>query len=124
MKVLLIDDSLLSRTILKRSLGAEHQYIEAENGMRGLEMFFIERPHLVILDLTMPGMNGLEILEKLHEIDANAKVIIGSADIQEFTRKRAEELGASAYLNKPFTPESVQEVVRRVMEQSSSANEE
>ena len=123
MKVLLIDDSTMSRTILKRSLGAEHEYIEAENGMRGLEMFFIERPHLVILDLTMPGMNGLEILEKLHEIDPNAKVIIGSADIQEFSRRRAEELGASAYLNKPFTPESVQEAVRRVMGEFSSGSE-
>ncbi len=118
MKVLLIDDSTLSRTILKRSMGSEHLFIEAENGMRGLELFFIERPDLVFLDLTMPGMNGLEILEKLHEIDANAKVIIGSADIQEFTRRRAEELGASAYLNKPFTPEGVQDAIRRVMGES------
>lgn len=118
MKVLLIDDSNLSRTILKRSLGTEHTYIEAENGMRGLELFFIEQPDLVFLDLTMPGMNGLEILEKLREMDVNAKVIIGSADIQEFTRLRAEELGASAYLTKPFTPDGVQDIVRRVMGES------
>jgi two-component system, chemotaxis family, chemotaxis protein CheY len=115
MKILLIDDSTLSRNILKRSLAGNHEFFEAENGMRGIELFYVEKPDLVFLDLTMPDSNGLEILEQLKQMDAQARVIIGTADIQEFTRQQANELGASAYLNKPFTPDVVQEVVNKVM---------
>jgi two-component system, chemotaxis family, chemotaxis protein CheY len=114
MKVLLIDDSSLSRTILKRSLGGQHQFLEAEDGIRGLEMFFVENPDLVFLDLTMPGMNGLEILQQLRQMNQEVPIIIGTADIQEMTRQEANDLGASAYLNKPFTTENVLEVVEKV----------
>lgn len=116
MKILLIDDSSLSRNILKRSLGEGHEFIEADNGMRGLELYFLEKPDVVILDLTMPGANGLEILEQLRTMAPDARIIIGSADIQDATRVRAQELGASAYLTKPFTPDRVQEVIRFVMQ--------
>jgi len=121
MKILLIDDSSLSRNILKRALGEEHEFVEANNGMRGLELFYIEHPDLVFLDLTMPGVNGMEILKQLRQIDAKARIIIGTADIQNYSRQRATELGASAYLNKPFTPEAVQEVVRKVFEENNEA---
>ncbi len=123
MKVLLIDDSTLSRNILKRSLGSAYQYIEADDGMRGLELYFIEKPDLVILDLTMPGVNGMDILQQLRRIDPQARIIIGTADIQNFSRQRAVELGASAYLNKPFTPESVQEIVQQVMNETAGSVE-
>lgn len=116
MKILIIDDSSLSRNILKRSLGNGYDFVEADNGMRGLELYFLEKPDLVILDLTMPGSNGLEILEQLHTLAPAARVIIGSADIQDITRDRAKELGASGYLTKPFTPERVQEIVQRVIQ--------
>jgi two-component system, chemotaxis family, chemotaxis protein CheY len=111
MKILLIDDSNLSRNIFKRSLGDRFTYLEAQDGMSGIEMFYLERPDLVILDLTMPGMNGLDVLEQLKKIDPDVYVIVGTADVQEFSRKKAEELGADAYLTKPFTPESIQKAV-------------
>lgn len=121
MKILLIDDSTLSRNILKRVLGEGHQFIEADEGMRGLELFFIEKPDLVFLDLTMPGTNGLDILQQLRQVDSQARVIVGTADIQEYSRLKALELGASAYLTKPFTPDSIAEAVRKAMEQTNSA---
>lgn len=121
MKILLIDDSSLSRNLLKRALGSEHQFVEANDGMRGLELYYIEHPELVILDLTMPGVNGMDILQQLRQIDPKARVIIGTADIQEYSRQRANELGASAYLNKPFTQDAVREVVRRVIEESEDS---
>jgi two-component system chemotaxis response regulator CheY len=108
MKVLLIDDSTLSRNILKRALGEGHEFIEASEGMRGLELYFIEKPDLVFLDLTMPGANGLEILQQLRAVD--------TADIQNFSRQKAELFGAAAYLNKPFTAETVQQAVQQAME--------
>ncbi len=121
MKILLIDDSALSRNLLKRAIGEGNQFVEANDGMRGLELYFIEKPDLVFLDLTMPGVNGMEILQPLRQMDPNARVIIGTADIQEFSRQRAGELGASAYLNKPFTLESVQEAVRKVLGESAGS---
>lgn len=122
MKILLIDDSTLSRTILKRALGSGHAFVEAGDGMRGLELFFIEKPDLVFLDLTMPGSNGLDILEQLRQVDPSARVIVGTADIQEYSRTKAEELGAAAYLTKPFTPEAVQEAVRQATEEMDGTN--
>ena len=123
MKILLIDDSSLSRTLLKRSLGEEFTFLDAADGMTGLELYFLEKPDLVILDLTMPGVSGLDILARLRELDPEARVIIGTADIQEFTRRTAAELGAVGFLTKPFTPGNVQEAVRRAVGQNAGGAE-
>jgi two-component system chemotaxis response regulator CheY len=124
MKILLIDDSALSRSILKRLLGKEHQYVDAGDGMRGLELYFLEHPDIVFLDLTMPGVNGLEVLEKIRQMDPNARIIIATADIQDFTRQQANQMGADAFVNKPFTPEGVQSAVSIIMGKSSANNEQ
>ena len=65
-KILIVDDSGMSRRILRRILGPEeHQLLEAHDGMTALEQYGLHRPDLVLLDLTMSGMHGLEVLEKL-----------------------------------------------------------
>lgn len=116
MKILLIDDSALSRNILKRFLGETHLFVEAEDGMRGLELYFVEKPDLVFLDLTMPNMSGMEVLAQLKQLDPAARVIVGTADIQDLTREAAKTLGASAVVNKPFTPEMIQQAVHAAIE--------
>lgn len=118
MKILLIDDSTLSRNIIKRSLGEGHEIIEAGDGMRGLELYFVERPELVFLDLTMPNMSGLDVLAQLKQMDPDVRVIIGTADIQDFTRNQAETLGAAAFVLKPFTADAIQSAVQRAMDPS------
>ncbi len=115
MKILIIDDSSLSRNMLKRSLGDQYTFIEAQDGMQGLELYFLEKPGLVILDLTMPGMNGMDILSQLKKMDPSARVVIGTADIQEFSRKQAESLGAVGFINKPFTVESVRKEIEQAL---------
>lgn len=117
MKILLIDDSTLSRNMLKRSLGDQYTYLEAPDGIQGLELYFLEKPDLVILDLTMPGMNGLELLSQIKQVDPSARVIIGTADIQEYSRKLAEDLGAVGFITKPFTDEKVRSVVAQSLEE-------
>jgi two-component system, chemotaxis family, chemotaxis protein CheY len=124
MKILLVDDSALSRNILKRLLGEEHQYINAEDGMRGLELYFLEHPDIVFLDLTMPGVNGLEVLEKMRKMDPEARIIIATADIQNLTRQKASQLGADAFVTKPFTPEGLQGAIKEVMKKNTSNNEQ
>jgi two-component system, chemotaxis family, chemotaxis protein CheY len=118
MKILLIDDSNLSRNIFKRSLGDQYTYLEAQDGMTGIEMFYLEKPDLVILDLTMPGMHGLDVLTQLKNINPDVRVIVGTADVQDFSRVQAEELGAAAYITKPFTPESIKTAVDTALQKS------
>jgi two-component system chemotaxis response regulator CheY len=107
-KILIVDDSALSRRTLRRILeSAGYEIVEADDGMTALEMYFLEKPHLVLLDLVMKGMYGLDVLVKLREMDPNALVVVASADIQSSTRKMVDEAGAHGFVNKPLTSEQV-----------------
>lgn len=115
-KIMVVDDSALSRRTLRRILeGAGYSVVEAEEGMAALELYFIEKPDLVLLDLVMKGMYGLDVLSKLREMDAGARVIVASADIQTSTRAMVEEAGATDFINKPFSTESVLGAVNSVL---------
>src|SRR4026207_542076 len=107
-KVLIVDDSALSRRTLRRILeSASYEVVEADDGMTALEVYFLEKPSLVLLDLVMKGMYGLDVLVKLREMDPNALVVVASADIQSSTRKLVDEAGALGFINKPFISEQV-----------------
>lgn len=107
-KLLIVDDSALSRRTLRRILeSAGYEVVEADDGMAALEVYFLEKPGLVLLDLVMKGMYGLDVLSKLREMDPKALVIVASADVQSSTRKMADEAGARGFINKPFVAEQV-----------------
>lgn len=107
-KILIVDDSALSRRTLRRIVeSAGYEVVEADDGMNALEMYFLEKPRLVLLDLVMKGMYGLDVLVKLREMDPKALVVVASADIQSSTRNMADEAGALGYIHKPFVPEQV-----------------
>jgi two-component system, chemotaxis family, chemotaxis protein CheY len=107
-KILIVDDSALSRRTLRRILeAADYKVVEAEDGMTALEVYFLEKPTVVLLDLVMKGMYGLDVLVKLRELDPKALVVIASADIQSSTRKLVDEAGALGFINKPFVSEQV-----------------
>ena len=107
-KILIVDDSALSRRTLRRILeAAEYDVVEAEDGMTALEVYFLEKPRVVLLDLVMKGMYGLDVLVKLREMDPKALVVIASADIQSSTRKLVDDAGALGFINKPFVSEQV-----------------
>ena len=102
-KVLIVDDSALTRRSLRQILEtAGCEVLEAENGLEALERYFLEKPDVVMLDLVMRGMYGLDVLHKLRELDADARIVVVSADIQSSSRELAEEAGAKAFVNKPF----------------------
>jgi two-component system, chemotaxis family, chemotaxis protein CheY len=111
MKILLVDDSTLARSTLKRILQPEHICLEARGGREALDLYAQEHPELVILDLVMPGMTGFEVLAALRQIDPEARVVIGSADMQSYTRQEALKLGATGYLVKPFNAEDVRRLL-------------
>jgi two-component system chemotaxis response regulator CheY len=115
-KIMIVDDSALSRRTLRRILEtAAFDVIEATDGMAALEMYFLEKPDAVLLDLVMSGMYGLEVLKKLREMDGNAKIIIASADIQSSTRILAEEGGAVAIINKPLIASEVISILEQAL---------
>jgi len=102
-KVLIVDDSALARRTMRQILeGAGYDVAEADDGLNALERYFLEKPDIVMLDLVMKGMYGLEVLGKLRELDPNVKVIVVSADIQTSSRELVEEAGGAAFVNKPF----------------------
>jgi len=119
-KIMVVDDSAMSRRALKRVLEASgYSVVEAEDGMSALETYHLERPDLVMLDMLMRGMYGLEVLAKLREIDADVRVIVVSADIQNTTREMAKEGGALAFVNKPFAAPVILETVAGILGEES-----
>jgi two-component system chemotaxis response regulator CheY len=114
--ILVIDDSALSRRILRRILEAEgHQVCEADDGMVALEQYLLEQPDLVLLDMTMRGMHGLDVLSKLREMDPRARVIVATADIQRSTRELVDAAGGSGFVSKPFDAQRVLSAVNTVL---------
>jgi len=119
-KVMVVDDSAMSRRSLRRILESDnYEVIEADDGMAALEKYFLEKPDLVMLDMLMKGMYGLEVLAKLREMDKEVRVVIVSADIQNSTREMAKDAGALDFINKPFAPESVLNIVTRILSEET-----
>ena len=123
-KILVVDDSGMSRRALRKILESTgHQVIEAQDGISALESYFIDKPDLVLLDLTMSGMYGGDVLTKLREMDPHVQVIVASADIQSKTREMVETGGAQAFINKPFTADQVLNVVSEVLQEAGNGTD-
>jgi two-component system chemotaxis response regulator CheY len=116
-KVLLVDDSGLARRSMRAMLESDgFEVVEAEDGIAALERYFLEKPDAVLLDLVMKGMYGLDVLTKLRELDATARVIVVSADVQSSSHQLVEAAGANGFINKPVNRERLLSVVRTVLE--------
>jgi two-component system chemotaxis response regulator CheY len=122
-KILIVDDSAMSRRILRSILeGAGHDVTEAEDGMIALEKYYLEKPDLVLLDLIMKGMLGMEVLRKIRLMDEGARVIVATADIQTSTQAMTEAEGAAAFVTKPFVGERILQTVNSVLEGQSNGS--
>jgi CheY-like chemotaxis protein len=103
--ILIVDDSRVSRRIVRKALPPWNLDIrEAAGGRECLEAYAREKADIVLLDLTMPGMDGFETLTRIRALDAEARVIVITADIQPGAEARARSLGASTLLHKPVEP--------------------
>ena len=115
-KILIVDDSGFARRTLRQILeSAGHTIEEAANGNDALERYYLKRPDLVLLDIVMEGLSGLEVLPRIREMDPEARVIVASADVQSSTRDQAQAAGAIGFINKPFVREQVLETVSHVL---------
>jgi two-component system chemotaxis response regulator CheY len=119
-RVLIVDDSSMSRRIVRGFLEtAGHEVTEAADGMAALERYSVDKPDLVLLDMVMSGMYGIQVLQKLREIDAQAKVIVTTADIQTSTRELAQEAGSRGFVIKPIKKEELLGLVTSVLAEPS-----
>ena len=114
--VLIIDDSGFSRRMLRQILeGAGHNVEEAPGGFEALERYSLKPADVVLLDIIMDGMSGLEVLARLRELDRGAKVLVATADTQTATRQEAEAAGAMGMIRKPFDKEQVLGAIQAVV---------
>ncbi|WP_017296150.1 response regulator transcription factor [Geminocystis herdmanii] len=110
--ILIVDDALLSRSMVKKivkNLG--HSTIEAKDGEEALSKIEQEKPDFVCLDMLIPKLNGIEVLQKLQEENCSIPVVMITADTQETTRQKGLELGAISVLNKPVKAEILKELI-------------
>jgi len=112
LSVLLVEDEHDLAHLLQRAIG-EHfrQFTLAHNGLEGLETARREQPDLVITDITMPQMNGLEMSAALHEERPNLPIVILSAYSEKEYLLEAIDIGITKYLIKPFDPDELLEVI-------------
>lgn len=115
-KVLVVDDQYGIRVLVKEVFSKYPlQVLQAANGIQALEMVQIERPDLILLDMKMPGMDGLEILRRLKKMDETLKVIMMTAYGELDMVEEATNLGALAHFTKPFDIEDLRsEVIRQL----------
>jgi len=115
-RILIVDDSGLARRRARAILeGAGFEVIEAEDGMSALEAYFVQKPDVVLLDLVMKGMYGLEVLARIREMDPKARIIVISADIQSSSHELVAEGGAAGFLVKPVDANEVLTMVRTTL---------
>ena len=115
-KVLIVDDEHNVRRLVAATLsGGDYEVLQARDGVEALETIRREHPTVVLLDIQMPGLDGVEVCR---QVKADPKlretvVVILTAQAQAEARRRAAAAGADTFLTKPFSPLQVLEIVER-----------
>ncbi|MDI3256654.1 MAG: response regulator [Kyrpidia sp.] len=112
-RILVVDDQFGIRALLKELLEQDGYTIyQAANGPGAIQVVQDQRPDLIILDMKIPGMDGLEILRHIRAIDRDVKVIMMTAYGELDLLREADELGVMAHFTKPFDIEVLRQVIR------------
>ncbi len=113
-KILVVDDEPGICDMLKKTFSPiGFKVFSATSGLQAMELAKKEKPKVVFLDVRMLGMSGLEVLEKIKEMDSQAKVNIVTVIVDEETKAEARKLGADEFITKPFVSEYLEEVTMR-----------
>ena len=122
MKVLVVEDNKPIVDVLCDIFNSQKDRFEvmiAYNGASGLEKYDSFKPDVVLLDVAMPVMDGIETLEKMIQLDINAKVIMLTAVGSHERMEKCLKIGASAFIEKPFNTEQILSTVNSVLIDSS-----
>ena len=113
-KVMTVEDSGLIRSIIKKSLVEEgHEVIEVASGKDAILKHETEKPDIVLMDINLPGISGLEATREIIRFDPQAKIIMCTILESDDYKKEAMEIGAKDYLVKPFSKDEIVEAVTR-----------
>jgi len=115
-KILVIDDDPKVSWILTEGLSSKFDFMSARDGIEGIQMVSTEKPDIILLDIKMPGMSGLEVLEKLNKIDDRPEVIMVSGHGETNYVVESVKLGAAEFVNKPFDVQEVEIHINGVLE--------
>ena len=116
-KILVVDDAAFMRMRCKQLLSQSgFDVIEAFTGAQAVEVYKEDRPDVVLLDITMPDMDGLTALKELKKFDPEAKIAMVSAMGQQSVVMEALKFGAKDFLVKPFDPDRVLATVRKMLD--------
>ncbi len=116
-RVFIVDDAAFLRMTIRKMLEAHGHSMagEAQNGIEAVERYKAVKPDVVLLDITMPEMDGIEALKQIREIDPGAKVIICSAVGQQMRVAQAIQYGAKDFIVKPFEEDRLIASIEKVL---------
>ncbi len=116
-KIMLVDDAAFMRMTIKNTLtkAGYTEIVEAGDGAEAVETYNNEKPDLVIMDITMPNMDGIQALQSIKGTDPGAKIVMCSAMGQEAMVVEAIHLGALDFIVKPFKPERILQTVQKIL---------
>ena len=116
-KILVVDDAAFMRMMIKDILTKNGYNVvgEAENGEKAVEKYKELKPDLVIMDITMPEVDGIQAVREIKKVDEDAKIIMCSAMGQQAMVIESIQAGAKDFIVKPFQAERVVEAVRKVI---------
>jgi len=117
-KILVIDDEPKVSWLLSEGLGKTYEIVSAKDGLEGLQMVSKTKPNLVLLDIKMPGMDGLEVLDKIKSMDQLTEVIMLSGHGETKNVVESIKRGASEFINKPFDVKEVEIHIQSVLEKN------
>lgn len=115
--ILLVDDAAFMRMMIKDILVKNGYEVvgEAENGLKAVEKYKELKPNLVIMDITMPEVDGIQAVKEIKKIDPSASIIMCSAMGQQAMVIEAIQSGAKDFIVKPFQADRVIEAVKKVL---------
>lgn len=116
--ILIVDDSIELVQLLAMLLSPQYHVIHALDGYQGLARANTQNPDLILLDMNMPRMTGIEMLEALRDTDCNAPVVFMTAEGSEYVAVQAFKLGVHDYLSKPFDGDVLAETIDRALRET------
>lgn len=117
-KVLIVDNDRASRDLIRAILKSVRcEIIEASHGQQGLDLLRLEQPNLVLLDIDMPGLDGLEVVKRIREDPSfvNLPVVAVTAFAMDREREKAMAAGFTAYITKPVRAAALRQQVRELL---------
>ena len=115
-KILIVDDEENIRALLKGILSDVAEVYEAENGKKGLAMFQEHKPDLILLDIMLPDISGVELLQEIREKNSDVKIIMITAYETIKSVIEIMNIKISGYITKPFIVKDVRERVKKLLE--------